>query len=147
MTKIMCNNIVLLASLIKAELQENGYVVWADVELQTVDDYKKCGKKAISFKGTVELPSEMIYFYVTLASGQLIISIERTKQIDDEISCKSPDVKNLNDGEKIIITKHENTIKWRKIYPKECHKIPFTVYKNVNAAISLSRNIVEILLK
>ena len=52
MTKIMCNNIVLLASLIKAELQENGYVVYTDVELHTVDNYKKCGKKAISFKGS-----------------------------------------------------------------------------------------------
>lgn len=147
MTKIMCNNIVLLASLIKAELQENGYVVYADVELLTVNNYRKCGKKAISFKGIVELPNEMIYFYVTLVSGQLIINIERTKQIDNEISYKSSDIKNLNESEKIVITKHENTIKCRKIYPEESHKIPFAVYKNVNAAISLSRNIVEILLK
>lgn len=147
MTKILCNNIVLLASLVKAELQEKFNVTWTDVELHTTDNYKKCGKKAIAFKGIVELQDERIYFYVTFVNGQPILRVERTKQIENEISYNSPDVKNLNDGEKIIITKYEDTVNCRKIYPEESYKIPFDVSSQKDTNETISRHIVKILLK
>ena len=145
MIRVMCDRNVLLASLIQAELQVKcGVGRWSAVEYRTTSSYKKHTKKITSFKGVVVEQDEWIIdFYVTLMDDKLILNIERTEYIYNIDS----HVENLNTDEKIIITKNWDTIKYKKIYPEKSHEIPLTSYKCVTEAISLARNIVELILK
>lgn len=144
MIRVMCDRNVLLASLIQAELQVKCGVRWSGVEYRTNSSYKKHTKKITSFKGIiVEQDEGMIDFYVTVMKDKLILNIERAEYIYNIDS----HAENLNTDEKIIITKNEDTIRYKKIYPEESHEIPLTSYKYVTEAISLARNIVELILK
>ena len=149
MTRVLCDKNVLLASLIQAVLQEKSRVIWATVEYRPIDSYRKPIKDTIAFKGAahIEFPNMLIYFNVTLADDKLLIRIERTENINSTCLYNNHVIENLNTDEKIIISKNEDTIKCKKIYPEESHEIPFTPYKYIKDAISLARYIVELLLK
>lgn len=149
MTRVLCDKNVLLASLIQAVFQENSRVIWATVEYRRINSYRKPIQNTITFKGVahIEFPDMLIYFNVTLTDDKLLLNIERTEDINSTCLYNNHVIENLNTGEKIIIAKNEDIIKYRKIYPEESHEIPLTSYKYVAEATSLARNIVELILK